>query len=53
MADIVVDCPVCGRKIGSINENMRYNGERMCPGCKEKKHINYDPRTKHISVGPA
>lgn len=51
MGFIPIDCPICGRKIKSVNENMDASGNTVCSGCKNRIQYDYDHKTKHISTG--
>ena len=53
MASLPIDCPYCGRKIGTVNSGMNASGTKVCPGCKIRIRYDYDKRTGHLSAGKA
>lgn len=50
---IPIDCPYCGRKIGTVNGSFNSSGTKSCPGCKIRIRYDYDKRTGHVSAGKA
>lgn len=51
MGTIVVDCPICGRKLRSIDDKRDTHSSQRCPGCKTWTQIDYSASAKHVSVG--
>lgn len=51
MGFIPLDCPYCGRKLASVNENLKASKVIHCPGCKTWIKLDYDPKTGRVSAG--
>lgn len=53
MGTIIVDCPICGRKLATIRDTQNWHATKVCQGCKVRIRYDYDKASKHLSAGPA
>lgn len=47
---IPFDCPYCGKKVIEVPVRSNQHSTRTCPGCKTRLCIDWDWKTKSISI---